>query len=269
MPQSYEDMLSEEQIEFVKNHANPGLKAADLADMFNRRFGTSFSHRSMQSIRQRFVPGFKFANIFPKRTNYENVFTSEQQEFIRRLTRPDITLVELCQQFNQQFGISISRGTMSCVRRRFTPEFKIIGEENMRVLAHKVAYKRRKPEQIAHGYTYVWDEDNKLTLKHLVVWKKHYGHLPPGFSVVFLDGAKTNFDISNLIAVQKGIMIFMNSKKIPLSILADKDALKAVLTMQQICRRSSQIKRYGPVKGAKVKTLEPLYQPVGRPGFAF
>lgn len=45
-----------------------------------------------------------------------------------------------------------------------------------------------------HGKT----NSDRWTAKQRVVWEKHNGAIPPGYIVVFKDGDKRNFDISNL-----------------------------------------------------------------------
>ena len=37
--------------------------------------------------------------------------------------------------------------------------------------------------------------------KHHLIWEKHYGKVPEGYRVLFLDGNTHNFDISNLACV--------------------------------------------------------------------
>lgn len=254
MFKTYEKMLSAEQIEFVKKHAAPDLSARELAEIFNRQFGTTFKKNAMQEIRRRFVPGFKpdWKKMMRKthkdiwtEARYEKDFTVQQRKFIRRFTRSDISAAVLAQKFNQQFGTSLSAGQMNKIRGRLTPGF-------VRVIKNP-----------GKGYARVKNEDGQFVQKHAYIWEKHYGPLPPGFAIVFIDGDKTNFNINNLIALQRGIQTFMNQKKIPLSILADKDGFKAVLTMQQVCRIRHKIKKPSEAVSAA------SYQPVGRPGFAF
>ena len=47
-------------------------------------------------------------------------------------------------------------------------------------------------------------------LKHRKVWEDNFGPIPKGHSVCFLDGDKTNYDISNLILLSQEELIRMN-----------------------------------------------------------
>ena len=41
-------------------------------------------------------------------------------------------------------------------------------------------------------------EPNVWEFKHKMLWEKHHGKVPPGHVITFLDGNKTNFELSNL-----------------------------------------------------------------------
>lgn len=40
--------------------------------------------------------------------------------------------------------------------------------------------------------------EKNFKLKHRIIWEEHFGKIPKGYNVIFLDGDKTNFDINNL-----------------------------------------------------------------------
>lgn len=50
--------------------------------------------------------------------------------------------------------------------------------------------------------------------KHRWIYKKHHGKIPEGYHVIFLDGDKRNFDISNLKAISKSEELIMNRNKL-------------------------------------------------------
>ena len=51
-------------------------------------------------------------------------------------------------------------------------------------------------------------------LKHRVVYEQHYGEIPKGYNVIFLDGNKQNIDINNLKLVSRAEDLIMNSHKL-------------------------------------------------------
>lgn len=49
------------------------------------------------------------------------------------------------------------------------------------------------------GYTYVKiSEPNNWQLKHRYIYEQHHGKIPKGYSIIFLDGNKNNYDLDNL-----------------------------------------------------------------------
>lgn len=57
-------------------------------------------------------------------------------------------------------------------------------------------------------------EPRKWRLKHLVVYEQHYGPIPKGHAVTFLDSNKMNIDISNLKLIKRSELLIMNSKRL-------------------------------------------------------
>lgn len=53
-------------------------------------------------------------------------------------------------------------------------------------------------------------EPNKWRLKHQIIWEKTNGPIPKGHVVIFGDGNKRNFDISNLILISKKQLLILN-----------------------------------------------------------
>lgn len=57
-------------------------------------------------------------------------------------------------------------------------------------------------------------EPNTWELKHRVVYQEHYGEIPKGYNVIFLDGNRQNVDINNLKLVNKAENLIMNRNKL-------------------------------------------------------
>lgn len=57
-------------------------------------------------------------------------------------------------------------------------------------------------------------EPNTWELKHRVVYEEHYGEIPKGYNVIFLDGNRQNLDINNLKLVSKAENLIMNRNKL-------------------------------------------------------
>lgn len=57
-------------------------------------------------------------------------------------------------------------------------------------------------------------EPNVWKRKSLIEWEKHYGPLPEGKMIIFLDGNTLNSDIENLYAVSQGVHFRLNKYRV-------------------------------------------------------
>lgn len=81
----------------------------------------------------------------------------------------------------------------------------------------------------SQGYTYVKTaEPSKWEAKHLLIWEEKFGKVPKGHNVIFADRNKQNFDLDNLILVNKKQLLKLNTNGY---ISNDKDLTKAGLNV--------------------------------------
>ena len=65
------------------------------------------------------------------------------------------------------------------------------------------------------GYTLIKvAEPSVWKLKHRVIWEKANGPIPKNYTVIFLDGDKSNTDINNLALVSRSELLIVNQKKL-------------------------------------------------------
>lgn len=74
-------------------------------------------------------------------------------------------------------------------------------------------------------------EPNTWKLKHRYIYEQHYGLIPKNYKVIFLDGNKNNFDISNLKAITQAEELIMNSLKLRYE---DKELTESAYIIAQI-----------------------------------
>ncbi|MCC5422479.1 HNH endonuclease signature motif containing protein [Clostridium botulinum] len=90
------------------------------------------------------------------------------------------------------------------------------------------------------GYTEIKvAEPNKWRLKQQLIWEKYNGTIPKGYSILFGDGNKRNFDIDNLILVSRQQLLIMNRNKL---IQTDADLTKTGLIIADIYQKIGQRK---------------------------
>jgi len=166
-----------------------------------------------------------------------NVYTDEMIDFIREVS-PTHTNKETTKLFNEKFGFNINEKNMNNIRKRrkiptssdgrfkkgnvpFNKGRKGIYYKGSEATWFKKgnkphAYKPVGSERIDRdGYVWVKTEDpNKWRMKHVLIWEKHYGEVPKGHIVVFLDKNRLNTDINNLLLVSRAELLMMNRQKL-------------------------------------------------------
>lgn len=81
-------------------------------------------------------------------------------------------------------------------------------------------------------------EPNTWDLKHRVVYREHYGEIPKGYNVIFLDGNKQNVDINNLKLVNKAENLIMNRNKL---YSTDKEITNTGILIAKVIDRTNKL----------------------------
>lgn len=196
-------IATEEQSEFIKNNVK-GLGNAELANLFNEKFGTDVTMTQIRSFK-----------------NNRNLKSGLDGRF-------------------KKGNIPFNKGKKGvCGKGCEATQFK---------KGHKpVNYKPVGSERInVYGYIEVKVADpNKWRLKQRVVWEEHYGEIPNGYSILFLDRNKQNLDINNLVLVSKKQLAFLNNNKL---IKEDKELTKTGLIIADLLIKISDAEKEGGKK---------------------
>lgn len=162
-------------------------------------------------------------------------WTEDKKQFILEhyYLTPHKTLTEL---FNKEFGINVPVTTIRSYLKRhhlvngLSGKFykgqpsnnkgKKMSPEIYEKVKHTFFKKGTVPPKKVPVGTEVLRDDGYLKVKiaepnvwkqkHRLVWEENYGKVPKGMKVMFLDGDKTNCEISNLKLISKQASLIMN-----------------------------------------------------------
>ena len=152
-----------------------------------------------------------------------------------------ITLKELTNRFNKEFGLNVKESSIS--NRKITLGIKsgIVGGQFVKgQIPHNKGkkmsphlYEKAKATMFKKGHIpknhrevgserinrdgYIEikvAEPNKWKLKHRCVYESTYGNIPIGHKLIFADGNKQNIEIKNLILVSNAEQLIMNRNKL-------------------------------------------------------
>jgi hypothetical protein len=104
------------------------------------------------------------------------------------------------------------------------------------------------------GYLQVKVTDEKYKgkknwkFKHHLIYEEHYGPIPDGMVVTFVDGDCTNFDIDNLVAITNADMAWLNKHKMKFK---DRELLESSIALGRLSMAIKKKKREKPQQESK------------------
>lgn len=205
---------TKEQKDFLiaNNYMTP---AKNLADMFNKKFGTNITAVNIKTFRGnnhlnsgltgRFEKGHIPDN---KGKKWDDYMSRDAQERSRKTT----------------------------FKKGDKPLNAVdIGEEHMR-------YSGSKPDDLGYLHVKVCDgKGNKNWIsKQRVIYEQYHGPIPAGHKVIFADGDRFNFDIDNLVLVSSSEELIMNQKKLRYD---DQDLTKTGHLIAKIIDKRNKLRK--------------------------
>jgi len=242
------------QINFLKTNVK-GRTYADLAIMFNKKFGTNLTDKKVSQV--------VFYHNLLKGASKVRRYTPEEIAFIKKnvFGRSHAELTVL---FNERFSPPMTIDKM----KSFLANHKLnTGRTGYFTKGHVPFNKGRKgvcysgcevswfkKGQVSINYRPVGSEriniwgyaeikvadPNKWKSKHSALWEEAHGKIPKGHIVIFLDGNKKNFALDNLMMLSRpehAVMCHLNWYT------NDADTTKANIAMVKIKVSIENLKR--------------------------
>lgn len=181
------EKLPEGVLEFVRANA-PGRGNAELAEMTNNAFGTSFTAVNMKGYKAHHKIK---SGIQPKPPS---AFTPEIREYIFSYYE-GVPYAKMADLVNQRFGTSIP-----------VKSFRWFYQNNKLKCGVKVSWNKAAPGDVSKkkdDYQYIKMENGTWRLYHHYLWEQAHGPIPPGHMVTFLDGNTQNTDLNNLALISR------------------------------------------------------------------
>lgn len=192
------------EIKFLK--ATSYLSYKEQIELFKDIFGIELTKRQIGNFRKRF-------DLQPKRILLTEDLTPEQINYIKKNIKGN-TLEDITKKFFRKFRIRITKEQVRSIKRNN----KINSGVDMTFKKGQKAH-NHKPigSEFITDYDYVkikTAEPNTWEYKHRVIYEQYYGKIPKGYSVIFLDQNKRNFDINNLKLVKDEERNLMANRKL-------------------------------------------------------
>ncbi|MFA9413312.1 HNH endonuclease signature motif containing protein [Streptococcus sp. E29BA] len=201
-----------------------GRLIPEVTTLVNGRFGTTYSKVQIAGVCKRL-------GLSSGKHTHGRSLTKEQHEFLVAINNGR-TAKEVAELLNAEFGLSWSAERVKNYRGNHKLKSGLTGQFSK---GHVPANKGKKypgmrnSGQFKKGdkpasylpvgtINYTTDgypkikvaEPNVWEYLHRQTWEKHHGPVPKGYSVVFLDGDKSNWDITNLACLSRSEVVRMN-----------------------------------------------------------
>lgn len=227
--------FNEEHANFIRENA-VGISSEELTNRLNAAFGTNYrksqihAYKSNHKIRSGYIhkkPDEK--RLFPNHiVNFiqekaKGLYNKELTELVNFTFRTTYTESQID---NLKHRYHISSGLTGHFTKGHVPKNK--GKKMTAAVYKKCAvtmfkkghipknYRAVGSERISKdGYTEIKIADpNKWKLKHIFIWEEKYGPIPEHHCIIFLDGNKQNFDLSNLKLITRNENARLNQKNL-------------------------------------------------------
>jgi hypothetical protein len=207
---------SEEQCKWVLKNKNKYISYESITHDFNAKFGTD---KSVCAIQQLLT---KRLNIRLATKRNASHYTKAEEDWLMENYDKHETYEELTTELNKHFG---NNRVSTSVREKCTKRLGLKGMENPTVYK-KGNVKEQCPigtiRKSSNGSTYIKVQDSACSYQsgyrepywlpiQKKIWIDHYGEVPEGKMVMFLDGNRDNLDISNLYCIDRKISAVMAS----------------------------------------------------------
>ena len=218
-----------EQIKYLKRIASGKPKKVTL-EKINKKFNLNLSLRQLNNCMSN-------NNI---KVNIRHVWTDEQVEYLKKIAE-GTPRKEIVKKLNDKFNLNLTllqvRDCMNGRGIRNNIDKKFSAKDGNRCLQEKPIGTVSKWEC---GYTRIKTGKNEWEFIQRYVWKEHHGEIPPGHSVIFLDGNTDNYNIENLALVNRNELMKYNSMRLNSS---DQELNRVAVNLAKIMTKSKELER--------------------------
>ena len=185
------------------------------------RINTLFGYEKTVSNIKRYMQHLRLA---PKSKNKVSKYTEEMDQFIFDNCK-GISVAKLAELFNERFGTEVTKQGMKARMGRIGAKNELLlHKETHPAINHPnaIATRFKKGQECitaspigterlsADGYYQIKVSKDKWILKQRLIYQEAYGDLKDDEEVIFLDGDKSNFELSNLMKISKSESIRLN-----------------------------------------------------------
>lgn len=194
-------IMSEEMHQFMIDNAS-GLSNIALTELVNTHFGTSLALKQIKTYKKNHHISSGLDGRFEKGTIPANKGVKMPKEVYAKAS-----------------GTMFKKGHMPA-------NHKPVGSERIDIKDGYILVKTKEPK--------TW------RLKHRIMWEQHYGSIPKGKCLIFLNGDKKDVRIDNLVLIDRKVNIRINQTGLRYE---DPDSTKAAINVAELLSAIGEARR--------------------------
>lgn len=227
-------LFTEEIEKFIHDNVK-GMYVEDLVDLINSKFNTDYTYDQVKNYKSRHklksgVPNSKPTGpiVFPTEVqvfivnNIKGTKTKDLVNMINDTFNSNYTYTQV-KGYTSRYGLK--NGLDATFKKGDVPHNK--GKKGVCGKGCEKTWFKKGQAPINHrpvGSERIDSKDGYILIKtaeprtwkhkHRVIWEQHNGPIPRNHVVIFLDGDKTNIDISNLALITRSELNILNQNKL-------------------------------------------------------
>ena len=174
----------------------------------------------------------------------KHFWTHEQKEYLKDIA-PGRSRKEIKELVNVKFNLNLNLNQINYAM--VNNKIKTGVDSKFKKGYKAGTHKRKGPSKpvgteitCVDGYVKIKISEDEWMHKHLYVWQQHYGEIPKGYNIIFLDKNKKNFDINNLAAVSRKELLFINKKGF---LKEDTDLSKVGVALARLMMKAKELEK--------------------------
>lgn len=164
------------------------------------------------------------------------IYTAEQKQWLKDNIEGKY-IEEITDMFNEKFDTSFTFKQIRTLKDKLKLKSGLNGKNGVFPRERPIGYEFKKPT----GYIYVKaGKGDNWVPKQRYVYEQYYGKIPEGYSVVFANSNKEDFDIDNLILVKEKELLVASKSHL---FSDDKEITESGLLIAKLINRTCEIKQ--------------------------
>lgn len=218
-----------EQLIFLKKRL-PNVFPNEIIKEYYDKYHIKLENHHLRYLKKKF--NIKTTNKTP-----DKITTIEQEEYLKSIVK-DRFCYEIIDMFYEKYGIKLTKKQLSHIKRRLgirSNTANKVGKNFHWNMPIGYEYKTKR------GETYVKvGNPSKYQTKQRYVYEQHYGKIPNGYQVIFLDQNQENFDINNLKIISRSQIGALNGAKL----LSNNEELNETsILLSKLMSKNAKIKK--------------------------